>query len=375
MNFFDRGESAMNPEESTSGDDVHYWSEEDRKMAWMREIRIRIYMPMELKACWDELDWLMRCHNCPEGEYPPRPLHIPPDYIENLQSRLGKVNKGILPPTLKMILKTYYHLPAHRALVHPQQQENPIMPARGAAVENLTRNGEYHPLERPQASEEEDEVIADGVGGGNGDVDVHGDGDGAGAGTETEVEMSEGAQDGNGDGAGTGMTVETRRRTSDGNGDGNGDGSEDSNEDGNGDEYSGNRNEDRIGEDGREAGMVTGVETRRRTPDGNGDGNGDGSEDSSVDGNGDEDSGNGNRIGEGGREAKKRKKPQNSCRRHVGNERDLGEKRKTCRKEGVGPVAANPDNLESNKEAGGGAQGAQGLRIVQVERVYPLCRV
>ena len=66
-------------------------------------------------------------------------------------------------------------------------------------------------------------------------------------------------------------------------------------------------------------GTGTGVETRRRTLDGNGDGNGDGSEDSNGDGNGDEDNGNEDRIGEGGREVKKRKKPQNSCRRHVGN--------------------------------------------------------
>ena len=105
----------------------------------------------------------------------------------------------------------------------------------------------------------------------------------------------------------------------------------------------------------------TGVETRRRTSDGNGDGNGDGSEDSSGDGNGDKDNGNGNedRIGKCGREAKKRKKPQNSCRRQVGNGGDLGGKRKTCRKEGVGPADANPDNLESNREAEGGAQGTQ----------------
>ena len=55
-------------------------------------------------------------------------------------------------------------------------------------------------------------------------------------------------------------------------------------------------------------GTGTGVGTRRRTPDGNGDGNGDGSEDSSGDGNGDDDNGSGNenRIGEGGIEAKKR---------------------------------------------------------------------
>ena len=89
------------------------------------------------------------------------------------------------------------------------------------------------------------------------------------------------------------------------------------------------------------------METRRRTPDGNGDGNGDGSEDSNGDGNADEDNGNEDRIGEGGRKAKKRKKPQKSCRRQVGNGGDLGGKRKKGRKERVGSVAANPDNLES----------------------------
>ena len=119
-----------------------------------------------------------------------------------------------------------------------------------------------------------------GVGGGNGDdnggVDGYGDGDGAGTGTG--VEVNEGAQDGAGTGTGTG------------------------------------------------------VGTRRRTPDGNGDGNGDGSEDCSGDGNGDDDNGNENRIGEGGREAKKRRKPQNSCRRRAGNGRDTGGKRKKCRK-------------------------------------------
>ena len=118
--------------------------------------------------------------------------------------------------------------------------------------------------------------------------------------------------------------------------------------------------------DGDGAGTGTGtgtrVGTRRRTPDGNGDGDGDGSEDSGGDGNGDDDNGNGNenRIGEGGREAKKRKKPQNSCRRRAGNGGDTGGKRKKNRKERVGSVAANLDNLESNKEVGGGAQGTQG---------------
>ena len=170
-----------------------------------------------------------------------------------------------------------------------------------------------------------------GVRGGNGDVNGHGDEGGAGAGTGTGVEVNEGAQDGNGDGSGDGAgKTETR------------------------------------------------VKTCRPTQDVDGDGNGDGSEDSSGDGNGDEDNGNGyeDRIAEGGRKAKKRKKPQNSCRRHAGNGGDLGGKRKKCRKERVGPVAANPDNLEGSKKSRGKHKVLRAqIRIVQVERVCPLYRV
>ena len=173
--------------------------------------------------------------------------------------------------------------------------------------------------------------VGSGNGDGNGDVDGRGDGDGAGAGTG--VELNEGAQDGNGDGSGDGAGTGT--------------------------------------------GTGMGVGIRRRTPGGNGDGNGDGSEDCSGDGNGDDDNGNENRIGEGGREAKKRKKPQNSCRRRTGNGGDMGGKRKKYRKERVGSVAANPDNLESNKEAGGGAQCAQGSSKICTSResVSPLLRL
>ena len=47
-----------------------------------------------------------------------------------------------------------------------------------------------------------------------------------------------------------------------------------------------------------------------------------------------------------------------------------------CRKERVGSVASNPDNQESNKEVGGGYKVLRArIRIVQVERVCPLCRV
>ena len=41
------------------------------------------------------------------------------------------------------------------------------------------------------------------------------------------------------------------------------------------------------------------------------------------------------RIGEGRREAKKRKKSQNSCRRHAGNGEDLGGKIKIVEKKGL----------------------------------------
>ena len=55
---------------------------------------------------------------------------------------------------------------------------------------------------------------------------------------------------------------------------------------------------------------------------------------------------------------------------------DMSGKRKKCRKERVGSVAANPDNLGSNKEAGGEHKVLRAqVRFVQVERVCPLCRV
>ena len=121
------------------------------------------------------------------------------------------------------------------------------------------------------------------------------------------------------------------------------------------------------------------MEANEGVQDGNGDGSGNGNECSSGDGNGDEDNGNrnDNRIGEGGGEAKKRKKPRESYRLHVGNGGDLGGKRKRRGKERVGPVAANPENLEKNKEAGGGAQGTNTLskNYTSRESVSPLSRL
>ena len=77
-----------------------------------------------------------------------RPLPIPSDCIDNLQSRLIKLKKGILPPTLKMILKTYYHLPARPApITSPTVQPDDMM--------GRHRDGEQNPQERPRASGEE----------------------------------------------------------------------------------------------------------------------------------------------------------------------------------------------------------------------------
>ena len=56
----------------------------------------------------------------------------------------------------------------------------------------------------------------------------------------------------------------------------------------------------------------------------------------------------------------------------------MGGKRKKCRKERAGSVAASSDNLGSYKEAGGGAQGAQqgsSKICTSRESVSPLSRL
>ena len=89
-------------------------------MMQMREARIGTFMQLELEACLEEVNWMIRCHNCetlncPQEEYPARLLPTsPPSYIDNLQSRLIKARKGIFPASLKMILKTKYPLPVRR---------------------------------------------------------------------------------------------------------------------------------------------------------------------------------------------------------------------------------------------------------------------
>ena len=81
-----------------------------------REDRIRTFMQLELEACLEEVSWSIRCYNCelldcPQEEYPAKLLPIlPPNYEDNLQSRLIMAQKGTFPAPLKMILKSGYQL-------------------------------------------------------------------------------------------------------------------------------------------------------------------------------------------------------------------------------------------------------------------------
>ena len=61
----------------------------------------------------------------------------------------------------------------------------------------------------------------------------------------------------------------------------------------------------------------------------------------------------------------------------MGNGGDLGGERKTRREERVYSEVANLDNLGNSKEAGGGAEGTQGLskNYTNRESVSPLSRL
>ena len=89
--------------------------------------------------------------------------------------------------------------------------------------------------------------------------------------------------------------------------------------------------------------------------------------------------GTGTRIGSG--RAEGRRKSARNRKIVVDAVRETGEirveRKKIYRKERVVSVAANPDNIESNKEAGGGAQGAQGSsrNCTSRESVSPLSRL
>ena len=90
--------------------------------------------------------------------------------------------------------------------------------------------------------------------------------------------------------------------------------------------------------------------------------------------------GTGTRIGSG--RTNKRRKSARNRKIVVDAVRETGETRvereKKCRKERIGSVATNPDNVESNKEAGGVARGTQGSSkncTTSRESVSPLSRL
>ena len=77
-------------EQSVNAKSIDVCPEEERKMVWMRETRTMLFMQMELAACRNELDWLIKCYLCAVNGYPEEnccplmPLPVPPGYHINL---------------------------------------------------------------------------------------------------------------------------------------------------------------------------------------------------------------------------------------------------------------------------------------------------
>ena len=67
------------------------------------------------------------------------------------------------------------------------------------------------------------------------------------------------------------------------------------------------------------------------------------------------------RINEGARGVKKRKRPQKSYKRDLENGGGLGGRGKKHRQESVGSVYVDPEHVENRNEAGMEAQGTQAL--------------
>ena len=103
------------------------------KMMRAREDRTRTFMQLELEACLEEVSWSIKCYKCevlgcPQEEYPARLLPtLPPNYEDNLQNRLIMAQKGILPASLKMILKSEYQLPVLRPVPEISVQPDSVI--------------------------------------------------------------------------------------------------------------------------------------------------------------------------------------------------------------------------------------------------------
>ena len=103
------------------------------KMVRAREDMIRTFMQLDLEACLEEVCWSIRCYNCeilgcPQEEYPARLLPtLPPNSEDNLQNRLRRAQKGILPASLKMILNSDYQLPILRLVSQVSVQPDNVI--------------------------------------------------------------------------------------------------------------------------------------------------------------------------------------------------------------------------------------------------------
>ena len=120
-----------------------------------REDRIRTFMQLELEACLEEVSWSIRYYNCevlgcPQEEYPARLLPtLPPNYEDNLQSRLIMAQKGIFPASLKMILKSEYQLPVLRLV--PEISVQPDLVIREHRAGENSTSSECDPSPRRAA--------------------------------------------------------------------------------------------------------------------------------------------------------------------------------------------------------------------------------
>ena len=72
----------------------------------MREMKIKLLMLMKLEKCRNELGWLVRyeecvVNNCPEEDFPPMPLPVPPDYTKIFGEESGNGQKGYIATFLQ----------------------------------------------------------------------------------------------------------------------------------------------------------------------------------------------------------------------------------------------------------------------------------
>ena len=120
-----------------------------------REARIGTFMQLQLEACFEEVNWTLRCHNCealncPQEEYPATLLPTPPpSYVDYPQSRLIKVRKGIFPASLRMILKTNYLLPVRHQSTGTSMQPGDVIGEH--RVEESSPSSQYDPSPRRAA--------------------------------------------------------------------------------------------------------------------------------------------------------------------------------------------------------------------------------